>query len=228
MPLIYFEFARGQLEFAKAVFDIGRDNEGGPIADSADIEAIGSFFRRGADANWAAFETGVIATNASGSGVSNDVFRNRLGGADLSVALSYAAQTGEALIEHYIGEGKPNAAYAAMGYGYLNYARNALLLEKYYNNGVLDDTLTVVGVQSDTILTAALDLGRTQVARALTVLEDQGTATVVTVGAFEQAGVDREGTVSEKFDAIAQYSGAFMMARAMAFVGGYGATGWSD
>ncbi len=227
-PLIYFEFARGQLEFAKAVFEIGRDNEGGPIAENVDLDAIGSFFRRGADANWAAFESGVIAPNAQSAGVSNDVFRDRLSSADFSVALSFAAQSGEAVIEQYIGEGEPNAAYAAMGYGYLNYARNAILLEKYYNNGVLDDNLMLVGVQSDTILTAALDLGRTQVARALTVLEDEGTATVLTVGAFEQAGVDREGTVVEKFDAIAQYSSAFMLSRAMAFLGGFGPTGWAQ
>lgn len=227
LPLLYFEFARGQLEFAKAVYEIGRDNEGGPIAENVDIEAIGSFFRRGADANWAAFESGVIAPNAQSGGVSNDVFRNRLGGADLSVALSFAAQSGEAVIEQYIGEGEPNAAYAAMGYGYLNYARNAILIEKYYNNGVLDDNLMLVGVQSDAILTAALDLSRTQVARALSVLEEEGTATVLAVGAFEQAGVDREGTVAEKFDAIAQYSSAFMLSRAMALLGGYGPSGWT-
>jgi uncharacterized protein len=226
LPLLYFEFGRGQLEFSKAVFDIGRDNDGSAIDPDANLDAIGSFLRRGADANWAAFESGVIATNAESDGVSNDVFRDRLSSVDLTVALSYSAQNEQATLEQYIGEGEPNAAYAAMGYGYLNYARNAILLEKYYNNGVLDETLTIVGVNSDTILSAALDLGRTQVARALSVLFDKGTSTVLTVGAFEQAGVDREGTVTDKFDAIGQYSGAFMLARTMAFVGGFPAQGW--
>jgi uncharacterized protein len=226
LPLLYFEFGRAQLEFSKAVFDIGRDNEGSVIDEDIDLDAIGSFLRRGADANWAAFESGVIATNAESDGVSNDVFRERLSEVDLSVALSYSAQDGQAVLEQYIGEGEPNAAYAAMGYGYLNYARNAILLEKYYNNGVLDETLAVVGVSSDTILSAALDLGRTQVARALSVLSEEGTATVLTVGSFEQAGVDREGTVTDKFDAIGQYSGAFVLARTMAFVGGFPAEGW--
>lgn len=227
LPLIYFEFGRGQLEFSKAVFEIGRDNAGGTIKPGANLDAIGSFLRRGADANWAAFESGVIATNAASAGVSNDVFRNRLADADLSVALSYSAQNGQAILDRYIGEGEPNAAYAAMGYGYLNYSRNALLLEKYYNNGLLDDNLNLVGVSSDTILSAALDLGRLQVSRALDVLSKKGTATVLTVGAYEQAGVDREGSVVDKFDAISQYSGAFLLARTMAFVGGYPRAGWS-
>ncbi len=227
LPLLYFEVGRGQLEFSKAVFDIGRDNDGGAVDSAANLEAIGSFLRRGADANWAAFESGVITPNAEADGVSNDVFRDRLAGVDLAVALSYSAQSGEAALEQYIGEGEPNAAYAAMGYGYLNYARNAILIEKYYNNGVLDETLTIVGVNSDTILSSALELGRTQVARSLSVLSEAGTTTVLTVGAFEQAGVDREGTVTEKFDAIAQYSGAFMLSRTMAFIGGFPREGWS-
>ncbi|MDO9395170.1 MAG: hypothetical protein Q7T71_01350, partial [Herbiconiux sp.] len=227
IPLIYFEFGRGQLEFSKAVFDIGRDNAGGAIADEADLAAIGSFLRRGADANWAAFESGVVAPNAQGAGVSNDVFRTALAGVDLSVALAYSAQGEQAVLEQYIGADDPNAAYAAMGYGYLNYARNAVLIEKYYNNGVLDESLNLVGVTSDTILSAALDLGRTQVVRSLGVLEEQGTSTVLAVGAFEQAGVDREGTVADKFDAIAQYSGAFVLARTLAFVGGYPRVGWA-
>ncbi len=226
IPLLYFEFGRGQLEFSKALFEVGRDGDGGPVAEDADLEAIGSFFRRGADANWAAFEAGVISPNAEGIGVSDDVFRTDLGAVDLSVALAFAAQSGQALLEEYIGPDEPNAAYAAMGYGYLNYARNAVLIEKYYNNGQLDDSLNLVGVSSETILSVALDLGRTQVARSVSVLAANGTQSVIATGAYEQAGVDREGALPEKFDAIAQYSGAFLLSRTMAFVGGYPRDGW--
>lgn len=226
VPLLYFEFGRGQLEFAKALFEVGRDGDGGPVAEDADLEAIGSFFRRGADANWAAFDAGVIAPNAEALGVSDEVFRTNLGEVDLTVALAYAAQNGQAALEQYIGPDEPNAAYAAMGYGYLNYARNAVLIEKYYNNGQLDDALNLVGVSSETILSTALDLGRTQVARSVSMLESNGTRSVIATGAYEQAGVDREGGLPEKFDAIAQYSGAFLLSRTMSFVGGYPQDGW--
>ncbi len=228
LPLIYFEFAQGQLEFAKDVFEIGRDNDGGPIASDVDLAAISSFFRRGADANWAAFESGVIQPAAESRGQSNDVFRTALSGADLNVALSFTAQQSLPAIQAYIGEGEPNAEYAAMGYGLVNYARNAVHLEKYYNNGVLDENLTLVGVNSETILTNALDLGRSQVTRSIGVLAENETAPLLTIGTFEQAAVQREGSVSEKFDAISGYTGAFVMARILAFTGGFPTEGYRE
>lgn len=218
-PLIYFDFARGNLAFAKAVFDIGRDNDGTEISDDVDLEAIASFFRRAADADWAAFESGVIQPAAEARGESNDVFRDALSAVDTGVALSYTAQQSVASIEQYLGTGD-NAPYAAMGYGYVNYARNAVLIEKYYNNGVLDDNLQLVGVSSETILTAALDLGRSQTARGAAVLAAEGNDPVLTAGAYEQASVAREGDVPDKFQAISQYAGAFVLSRILAYAGG--------
>lgn len=226
LPLIFFEFARGQLQYSKDVFDIGRDNNGGAIENTEDLAIIGSFLRRGATANWAAFETSVLQGLADKAGLSRDLVRERLSGVDLTVALAFSAQSNQQILSAYIGADNPNAAYAEMGYGFINYARNAGLIEKYANNGVLDEGLNLVGVKSDTILTAALDLGRIQVARAVGVLESQGTTSVIAVGGFEKAGVDREGDVSAKFDAIAGYSESFVLARSLAFIGGFQRTGW--
>jgi uncharacterized protein len=227
LPLVFLEYGRGQLEYAKSIFSVGRDNDSGEIDDPDQIQALGSYLRRGADANWAAFESGVLAPNAEKAGMSTEAFRNQLGGADLTVALAYAAQAGQAQLDEYIGEGEENAAYAAMGYGIVNYARNAVLLEKYAVNGVLDENLNLVDVQSDAILSTSLDLGREQTARALGVLEDQDVTTVITVGSYEDAGLAREGDVLEKFDAIASYSSAFLLARSLAYLGGFPGESWS-
>lgn len=226
MPLIYYDFARGQLAFAEAVFTVGRDNDGAPIADTVDLEVIASFFRRAANADWAAFESGVLQPNAEAAGWSTDVFRQTLSGVDLDVALSYTAQQSLPTIEQYVGTGA-NAPYAAMGYGYINYARNAVLIEKYYNNGVLDESLNLVGVNSETILTRALDLGRDQTASALGVLSAHDTPGVITTGAYEQSGVAREGDVADKFQAMSQYAGAFVLGRILAFAGGFEREGYS-
>ncbi|GAA3745960.1 hypothetical protein GCM10022239_21930 [Leifsonia bigeumensis] len=225
-PLLLFEFASVQVDAAKAIFEVGRDNGGAPIAEDIDLDAVGSFFRRGADANWEAFETGVLKGAAERRGVSTEVFRNRVMDIDLAVALSYTAKQTLGSLQSYIGKDEPNAAYAAMGYGFLNYARNALHVEKYYSNGVLDENFEVVGVRSEVALTRALDLGKAQVARAVSVLASKNTMPLLTVGAFEQAGVDRERGFTEKFSAIQNYSGQFIMARILAFVGGFPAEGY--
>jgi hypothetical protein len=226
LPLIYYDLARGQLAFSEAVFTVGRDNEGTPLAEDADLAVIASFFRRAANADWAAFETGVLQPAAEARGESTEVFRNTLSSIDLDVALSWTAQQSLPAIEEYIGTGE-NAPYAAMGYGYVNYARNAVLLEKYYNNGVLDENLNLVGVNSETILTRAMDIGRDQTASALGVLADHGTSAVITTGAYEQAGVAREGDVTDKFQAMSQYAGAFVLGRILAFAGGFEREGYS-
>ena len=227
MPLIYYDFARGSLTFASAIFDVGRDNGGEALeVEQEELDAVASFFRRAADADWAAFESGVIQPAAESRGQSNEVFRGALSAIDTDVALSYTAQQSVAEIEQYLSSGD-NAAYATMGYGYVNYARNAVLIEKYYNNGVLDENLQIVGVTSETILTAALDLGREQTARGIGVLVAAGANPVVTTGAYEQAGVAREGDTAQKFQAIAQYSGAFVLSRILAYVGGFPREGYS-
>jgi uncharacterized protein len=228
LPLILFDFARGQLDYEKALFDIGRDNGGGAItASKTETAAVGNFFRRAANANWAAFDSGVIHENAQSEGVSDDVFRDKLGNVDLNVALSYSAQQSEPQIEAYIGPKNANGAYAAMGYGWVNYARNANHLEKYYNNGILDENLNVTGVRSETILSTAIDNGRAQVAKSVNVLKAHKTEPVITVGEFELAGVEREQEVGDKFDAIEDYAAAFTLARAMAFLGGYPTDKWT-
>lgn len=226
LPLLLFELASGQVDATRSIFEVGRDADGAAIGDGIDLEQVGDFLRRAADANWAAFETGVIQTNAQSVGVSNDVFLNYLSNQDVVIALSSTAQQTLGYIRDYVGEG-PNAAYASMGYGWLNYARNAILIEKYYNNGVLDSDFNVVDARSHVILSRALDMGRSQVAGALQPLAAHDTSPVLIIGTFEQAGVNREGDMDEKFMAIQDYSGAFIMARTLAFLGGFGNEGYS-
>lgn len=226
-PLVLFELASAQVDAARAIFEVGRDLEGGSISDAVDLQEMGDFLRRAADANWAAFETGVIQPAAENNGVSNSVMLNHLTNNDFTVALSSTAKDTQFSIANYIGEGKPNSSYAAMGYGFLNYARNAILIEKYYNNGVLDENYMVVDVRSHVILSRALDMGRSQVAGALQPLYGHDTAPVLTVGSFEQAGVDREGDMDDKFLAIQSYSASFIMARTLSYLGGFPTDGYS-
>lgn len=220
-PLLYYDYARTQLAYTEAVFTIGRDNPGTAISEPEKLEATASFFRRAADANWAAFESGVLQPRAEAMGWSTDVYRDALGSVDLNVALAWTAQNSLPFIQEYTEGSGANAAYAALGYGYANYARNAVLIEKYYNNGILDENLQLTGVASDAVLTRALEIGREQTARALDVLSEQGTPAILTTGAFEQAGVAREGDVTDKFSAMMQYAGAFTLSRMLAFAGGF-------
>src|SRR5690606_14675354 len=227
MPLLYLELSRGQVEAAEAIFEVGRELDAPALSDDADVAAIASFLRRAAEANLETFDAGVLSRLAEGAGISNSVARERLGDRDLSVAIAYTSRDAYYAIEGYLGADNPNAPYAAMGYGWLNYARNASLLEKYSTNGQIDpDTFEIVGASSESLLTHSLDYSRGQLARSIQALEDHAYSPVLIVGAFEAAGLMREGDYADKFTALQDYTGSFAMTRALAYLGGFAGEGY--
>ena len=80
--------------------------------------------------------------------------------ADTDVALTVNQRNVLDGLKSYIGEGEPNAEYAQLGFAISNYARNALLLEKYYSNGQVDGDLNLTGVRSEAALIGGLELGK--------------------------------------------------------------------
>lgn len=221
VPVIYSELARGLLRNGTADFEIGRDNAGSPIADDADLAQIGDFFRKGAEANFEAFTESVVTEYASSYGVSEDVMLSNFAAADIDVALAMNQQATLAGIANYVGDDNPNQAYAVLGYGIANYTRNQALMDKWYNNAVTDENLNIIDVQYDAVLGRALDLGRQQLADQINALRDEGTEPVISVGLYEYAGLNRQQTITEQFEAIAAYDKGFIMTRMLAYVGGF-------
>lgn len=220
MPVLYGELAVGMLKDADAVFEVGRDNPGADVSSDVDIAQVGDFFRRGAEANYTAFEEVVVAPLAEGNGYSNDVIISYLSQNDLEVAAATVQPAIASVIAAYIGGDDPNAQYATLAYGLSNYTRNQALMEKYYNNAVLDN-FQVVGVRSDAVISRSLDLGRQQLSNEIQKLRDGGTEPVIGVGSYEVASLLRNSDIIDQFDAISRYSGGFVTARMMGYLAGY-------
>lgn len=223
LPLLYSELAKAQLTNTQAVFEVGRENGGAAIREDLDLRQVGDFFRRGADANFAAFTTsGAVQQLAEANGVSTDVVVRHLAQYDTSIALSVnQAAVADAFAE-YIGEGKPNASYAVMGYGLSNYVRNQLLVEKYYNNAIVDEQYQVVGLRFEGALDNALDLGRAQLSAEIDHLRGHDSSPTISVAQYEAGGIYRaDGAPAERFDALAYYNGGFVGARLLSYLGGF-------
>ncbi|WP_166865409.1 MULTISPECIES: S16 family serine protease [unclassified Salinibacterium] len=226
-PLLYLEFSEAQVHAAEAIFEVGRGLEAPKLADDADVAAIASFLRRAAEANLETFDAGVLSTLAEGAGISDAVARERLGDRDLGVAMAYTGRDAFYAIDAYLGADNPNSPYAAMGYGWMNFARNASLVEKYSTNGVVDpQTFDLVGASSASLLTHSLDYSRGQLARSIESLESHEYSPVLIVGAFEAAGLKRERADAEKFEALQEYTGSFAMTRVLAYLGGFATEGY--
>ncbi|MFT3888989.1 MAG: hypothetical protein QM713_12620 [Arachnia sp.] len=220
MPVLWSQLSRSQIVSTSAAFEVGRDNPGADFASSVDLAQVGNFFRRGADANLTAFTENVVAPLADARGVSTDQMLAALSNVDIAVAGAVIQQQVQPAIADYIGEGKPNASYATLGYGLNNYVRNQALVDKYYNNAVLDENLNVVGVQYDAVLGHALDLGKQQVADEIGRLRDGGTEPVLSVASYEVAGLLRNGSVQDQFQAIGLYNGGFLSTRTLSYLAG--------
>lgn len=219
-PVYWAELAQAEISSASSLLEVGRDNPGAALSDDVNLSQVGDFFRRGADANFATFEEVVIGDLADSRGLSRESALSLLASVDVSVAAAVTQSKVQPAIADYIGEGKPNAQYATMGYGLANYVRNQMLVDKYYNNAELDNLLNITGVRFDAVLGRALDLGRDQLAAEIELLRGAETEPVLGVASYETAGILRRGEVRDQFSAISVYNQSFLTARVLRYLGG--------
>ncbi|GGH39841.1 S16 family serine protease [Microbacterium album] len=223
-PVLYAQLAEAQLAVTQSSFEIGRDNPGASISEDVDVHAVGAFFRRGADANFKAFEEAFVTPQAEAAGMSNAQLLDLLSNVDLTVAAARTQPGIEAFVSRYIGEDSTNAAYATLGYGLNNYVRNAMLVDKYYNNAILDSAFTVTGVRWDAVLNHAIDLGRDHLSSEIALLRDHDTEPVLAVGGYESAVLSASGDVASRFGAVSSLNGGFVTARVLSYLGGFPAS----
>jgi hypothetical protein len=221
IPTAYFEIAGTVVEQAKAMFEVGRDLGGADIKANLDVASVADFFRKGGDANFAALQSNVIKSYSTQLGVSEADMLGRFENADIDVALAVSERNTIEGLKQYIGVGVPNAEYAQLGFSINNYARTAGLVMKYYSNGNLDDSLNIVGVRSEAALSSGLDLGKSQLAAAIEQLRAKTVDPTLQVASFEVANVEREGTVSDKFQALTDYWSGLISSRVLAYLGGF-------
>lgn len=217
-PLLYSRLAESQLVNAQALFEVGRDNPGAAVSPTVDVQQVGDFFRRGAAANFAAFMTsGAVPELAEANGLSTDVVLGYLAQNDLDVALSAHQVAVEAGIADYLGPETPNAAYATLAFGLSNYVRNQMLVEKYYNNAIVDESFQVTGVMFEGALNNAIALGRDQLAVEIESLLARGTEPVVAVASYE-AGAIGDTDVVARFGSLATYSAGYLSSRVLTYL----------
>ena len=102
------------------------------------------------------------------------------------------------------------------------YNRTAGLLAKYYSLGEVDPkTLDVTSISNDQAFSAAIDLAQQQLAGAVGLLSSKSVSPTIAVADNEIAGVDREGTASDKLSALTEYWDGYLSGRVLAYIGGF-------
>jgi uncharacterized protein len=219
---LFQEIAGTVIAGAKELQDFSSDLPGPPVKAAIDLKTTADFFRKAAQANLDAFDSLIVSELATSEGVSEDIARNALVQTDFDYGLALnGAQTIGSAIDHFVTN-KVAAAYANIGGATLLFARSATLLAKYYSLGAqTDENGSIVSVEFEQPLANALDIGEAQAAGAITVLRSKKTDPALQAGAFETAGIEREGTLDEKFTALVDLYTAYVGARVLAYLGGF-------
>lgn len=222
---VFYELAGTVIEGTKDIFEVGRGLGGAKLRRDLDLESSAGFFRKAAEANLTAFDTLILEPQAEQVGMSTAAVQRQFANVEFDYAL---AQSGlnvlQGALDDYFGDAK-TASYAKLGAAVSLYSRSASLLTKYYSLAELDESLEVSGITNERALTAALDLGESQVRRGIGVLRAKKVAPTLLVASYESAGVDREGDASDKLDALGSYLGAYVGARVLAYLGGFQTAG---
>lgn len=220
LPLIYLSVAGVQVEGTKALFDVGRDLGGPEIEADVDLAGLANLFRKGSDANWEAFRAISVERYSTKLNISAESVIDRFRVSDVDIELSLDQSRSIDGLANYLGADKPNAQFAQLGYAISNYSRNAVILAKYESLGVLDDDGNLVDVQAPSAFSDALSLAKDQLTANIGLLRDAGIDPALEVGGLEAANIDREGDVTDKFEALSTYWGAYLSTRALTYLAG--------
>ncbi len=162
-----------------------------------------------------------MAPAADSANISLNTAKVNFAGNDFDYAL---AQSGVGVIgslQKYFGDAG-SSDYAGIGGAVALFSRTAGLLAKYYSLGEIDpDTLDVTDIKNPEAFNAAIELAQRQLAGGIGVLRAKQVNPMIPVAFNEIAGVDREGTASDKLNALGQYWEGYLNTRVLAYLGGF-------
>jgi uncharacterized protein len=221
---VYYDLAGTLVTASKDVLDVGRGLGGPKLGSKLDLNDIADFFRKAAEANLNAFESLIIEPAANDANISLASAKGRFANNDSDYSLSVSGLNVMGGLQKYFGDAA-TSDYAEIGGAVSLYNRTAGLIAKYYSLGEVDPkTLNVTGISNDQAFTAAIELAQNQLASTVGLLRAKSVSPTIAVADNEIAGVDREGTPSDKLSALTDYWDGYLSGRVLAYIGGFAKT----
>lgn len=218
---VYYELAGSLVEAAGELLSVGQGLGGPGLGTNVDASKIAGAFRSAAKANLAAFESEVIAPRAVAMHVSIGAASDALAQADTVYAL---ARTGDRVLESlptYLGK-HSTSGYADLSGAVSLYVRTTALDAKYFSLGVVDPTtLQLVRVANPGAFTSVMQRAQAGLAANLAFLRSKHVNPTIVAADNEIAGLDQNGDVSDKFDALGDYWDGYVNSRVLAYLGGF-------
>ena len=218
---VYETLAATIVDEASDLLDVARGLSGTKSSATVDPDRVADDFQHAANANLDAFDAEVVAPAAAVDKVSVDVEKQRFASRDVSYALALAGRSIVANPAASLGAAAKRPE-ARVGAAMKLYNRTASLLAKYSSFGEIDpSSLAVTGISNDQAFNAATALAQQQLVGVVVDLRDKSVNPTIAVADNEIAGIDREGTASDKLDALNEYWDGYLSGRVLAYIGGF-------
>jgi len=196
--------------------DLMRHYEGRPIPERGPWRQTADYLRRAADANMAVFNSLVIAPNAKGLKMSEELVQSRLMSKDRVLAVTVAATDSIfPRLGEYFGSGD------AFYYGYLatsiyTHTRAACLLAKYYSlTPDLDSDMNVVKLTKERTLSEWLNFAEDQSSRSIAALQARGVDATPVAQLHELARIKARRDLVERLEGLSEFWAADLHAQVL-------------
>lgn len=216
---VYYEAADLFVETAKDAIAVGSGQPGSPLPSDLPLEDTADFFRRAAEANFALFDSTVIAPQiAEPRGMSTEAAKSALRGVDIDYGLGLGALEAINLLDNYFKDPKAYQ-YAKLGAAMQAYSVSTAMIAKYYSLGAqMDDNMNVTGFSNEKALLNMLDLADEQSRYSMNALKENGEDISMFAVLYEGGRVGREGDAASKLSALNEYWRAFIESRAISYL----------
>ncbi|MGO9877431.1 MAG: hypothetical protein ACLPVY_26935 [Acidimicrobiia bacterium] len=222
---IYFDVAGTLADAAGDVFAAGRGLGGAALGPRLDLGDIATFFRLAAEANLSAFQAVVIAPDADALHTSSGAAEQAFAVTDVDYALAQAGDSLISALPSYFG-GASTADYARLGGALALYDRTAQLLATYDSLGQVDPmTLQLSGIGSDAAFNSVIGVAHDQLAASVGQLASKNVNSTTAVSDIEIGGVDQDGALNDKFNALGDYWDGYLNSRVLAYLGWFPSPG---
>jgi len=217
---LYYAVADHAVTLAKDSLDIGMGFGTAAAPSEAKMASLAEIFRRAAEANLTYFNSVVVDGYAQQFGVHPTVMQNRFAQVDLNYVFVYTSLGNIAALQSKAGGGAPGSL-AALGGAMNSYALSSGLVAKYYSLGTeVDKDGNISGIQNERAMINMLDFAEKRAKETIGLAVALGTEPVQPVLYYDQAKIEREGSIESKFNALTDFWHAAMQAQAMAMLSG--------
>lgn len=195
---------------------------GGPAAPAEEqIALAANLYRHVAAANLTMFETMHIEEFANREGMALQVARKQYMDRDLNYAqLKISLELLKVLRKH-LGDGL-EMHYATLTAMRDAYILSTMLIAKYYSLEVVEDEdKNITGVGREKTLRTMLEFSDDQARRAIAHLEKHGVDASAQISSYLIGRMKREGTISEKVDALQYFWNCHLSCQILSFLGGF-------